>query len=423
MGIFKELAKTGLQYLSREDADTNAISNNSITPSQKNYYQEWIEWTDNDNFLAFANDVNGLVLFRENAYACIKKIAMNVAKGQPFLYKEFKKKTNEIHDHPFLRVLRNGNIYGQSFQDIIVMTVYNLYLNKKAYWHIVKTKTAFGDILNEIRVLPSRFVQPVYNKENTLIEYYEYNQNKRVRFDKEEILEFCNHNPNSNTEGLAPIDRFIATLNVEKEMQQYANELFKNGGNIDGFLSTDQALNDEQRKQLAESWRAKYTGAGNRHKTAVMDKGLTYEQMSTTPRELDFAQSEKNVRDKIFIFFEVPPPVMGVVENVNYSNGDNAQKSFIENMIEPYAKIMIESKINMYFRKMYGDKFKFVLEYDFETDPALQLRKLEFYLKFIKPEVIAEMEGFGVEDVKEVVDLTPTPETTTEDTKEPAKQK
>ncbi len=397
-GLFKTLLKTIADY-----EPTNKTESNAIIPTETNYYSEWI---DNDNYLTFGTDnINGLLLFREYAYACIKKIAMNVAKGQVFLYKEFKKKTNEIHDHPFLRVLRNANIYGQSFQDILVLTVYNLYLHKKSYWHIVKTKTAFGEVFNEIRLLPSRFVTPVYNKENTLIEYYEYNQDVRIRFNKDEILEFCNPNPNSNTEGLAPIDRFLTTLNVEKEMQGYANDLFKNGANIEGFLSNKETLTEDQRNRSRAQWQAKYTGKGNRHKTPYLEGDISYTKTATTPKELDFSQSEKNIRDKIFIFFEVPPPVMGVVENVNYANGDNAQKSFIENMIEPYAKTMIESKINIYFRKMYGDKFKFVLEYDFETNPEMQLKKLEFYLKFIKPEVIAEMEGFNEEDVKETVDL------------------
>lgn len=399
MGLTKELALTALTYLSREKVSnpiTN-IENNSIQPTETNSINRFPFFPIG----ADRYDVGDLLLFREYAYACIMKKAMNIAKGQPFVYKEFKKKTNEQPDHVFLKVLKNENIYGQSFAGILVLLVINLHLHKKAYWHIVKTKTVFGEILNEIRPLPSKYITPVYNKENTLIEYYEYNQEKRIRFEKDEIIEFCNFNPDSNTEGLAPIERFAMSLLTNREMQKYAMDLFKNGGNIDGFLSTEQQLNATQRSELTEAWQSKYTGAGNRHKTAVMDKGLTYEQMSTTPKELDFSVSETNMRNKIFVFFDVPPPVMNVIEGV-VSNSTMAQKSFIENTIEPYAKIMIESKINNYFRKMYGDKFKFVLEYEMETDPAMQLKLKEFWLKFIKPEVIAEMDGFSEEDVKEV---------------------
>lgn len=391
----------------------NNIQQNDFTSS--NYRGGFWDGPEDDNPLMWRplsgygwyDRLSSMNVYRSYAYAAINKAAFNLAKANIYIYKEFKSKTTEQERHPFLDLIKSNNIYGQSFKEILFLTAVNLKLpGGECFWHVVTVKTPFGAIPTEIRCLVNSQVEPVYNKENTLIEYYWVNN---IKFNKDEIIHFKNPNPSNPNRGFSPCDAFNFTLDIEYLQGRFSKSVFNNNANLEGVLETDKPMSTQAHSQLQEEWNSKYTGHGNQGKTPILQGGLHYTRVQGNPRELDFKETRLQIRDEIFVILDVPKTVMNVSDDVNYNNSQSALRSFIENTIQPYCAVVLEPAINNYFKKFYGEKFLLKMEYEFVTDREQQLRTLDLYLRHnvIKKEVIAEQEGYSPDDVPEQVEFKP----------------
>ncbi len=74
-------------------------------------------------------------------------------------------------------------------------------------------------------------------------------------------------------EGVA-LAREALGMSIAAEM--HGSSTFANGVQLGGLLTTEQALNTEQRRMLRETWHDTHGGAGNAGKTAVMSHGMKF---------------------------------------------------------------------------------------------------------------------------------------------------
>lgn len=407
MGLVKTLLNSAAKYYSEKDSPTVT----DIQTEQQN------DFTSSDYRGGFYDDVEemyyqpikGLGLFdkvgmqnkyKSFAYAAINKRAINVAKADCYVYKEFKSKKTEVKNHPFLNILKSKNVYDQTGKEILYLTSASLDLFPDVYWHIIKTQTPIGIIVNEIRFLISKYVEPVYNKENTLIEHYKYCD---ITIPKADVIHFKRPNPYNNLFGYAPADAFNFTLDIEFLQGKTSKAMFDNNANLEGVLLFPNKLGDDNKKAVREGFESKHKGSGKAGKTLFLDNGADYKRIQATPKEMDYKESRLQIRDEILVILDVPKTVMNISDDVNYSNSQSALRSFLENNIQPFCEVVIESQINNYFKSIYGERFLFKMEYEFKADRDMQLKTLDLYLRhnLIKKEVLAEQEGYDASDVPE----------------------
>lgn len=336
--------------------------------------------------------------YKSYAYAAINKIAINLAKAQCFIYREYKSKTTEVKDHPLLKVFRGENIYGESFPITLFLTAIFLKIKGEAFWHIVITKTPIGKVVTEIRLLFGT-TECVFNKENTLVDHY---RNGSINFSKDEIIHLKHPNPYNRHTGYAPVDAFNFTLDVDFLQGRTIKAMLNNNMNLEGILKFPGKVTDTNREKIESTLATKFT-KGNNGKTMIVDNGTDYVTTQTTPKEMDYKESRLQIRDEILVILDVPKTVMNISDDVNYNNSKSALRSFLENTLQPFCKVVIEAPLNTFFRKIYGDRFLLSMEYEFESDRELQLATLKMYLqeRLIKKTIIAEMEGFSASDVPE----------------------
>lgn len=412
MNLITTIAKSVLNYYSREDDTKNASQQpqkNDFTGD--NYNGEWSNLED-----LWYQPIKGLGIFdragtankyKSFAYSAINKRAFAVAKADCFVYKEFRSKKTEQKNHPFLNVLKNNNSYNQTGKEILYLTSVALDLFPDVYWHVIKTQTPIGVIVNEIIFLIPKYVEPVLNKDQTLIEFYKYGS---LKIPAGDVIHFKRPNPYNNLYGFAPADAFNFTLDIEYLQGQTSKAMFNNNANLEGVMLFPTKLSDNNKAKIKSDLKGDHAGADKAGGTLFLDNGADYKRIQATPKEMDYKESRLQIRDEILVILDVPKTVMNITDDVNYSNGLSALRSFIENSIQPFAEVVIESKINSYFRNIYGERFLFKMEWDFKTDRELQLKTLDLYLRhnLIKKEIIAEQEGYTAEDVPEAPE-TPDP--------------
>ena len=341
-------------------------------------------------------------VYRSFAYACIHKGAMNFAKGQPYVYRKQRKSKVEIEEHPFLQLTQRLNIYNQSYKDLL----YWFYTNMKLYgiqlWQMDVLKLPIGtDVSNkmvmDIIPIPSKNLTAIYNKSQTLIDHYEVlSSNEVKKYKPEEVICFKYPHPDNPLHWVAPVSKFNFTLDIDYLQNKHRKSELLNGAKVSGVLQYPGKVDPEYAKAQQKEFNQNQAGTENVGKIPLLQNGVTFQPNQMNAKEMDFQQSRKDLRDEIMQILEVDKTVMGITEDVNRSNSQSGLRNFIENTIQPFSDTFYTPKLNAFLKNIYGQRFLFDNEYEFETDRGSQLETLKFYSdsgKFTDNE-IREIEGF-----------------------------
>lgn len=147
--------------------------------------------------------------------------------------------------------------------------------------------------------------------------------------------------------------------------EQYGAAYFGNGARPGGVLQTEQKLDPTIIDRLRESWNATYKGSENGHKTAILEQGLKYQQISLPPEDSQFLETRKFQRSEIAAMFRVPPHMIGDLERATFSNIEQQSIEFVVNTIRPWC-VRLEQALNWELlsdaERAAGYSFEFILD-------------------------------------------------------------
>jgi HK97 family phage portal protein len=345
-----------------------------------------------DYFSNYNND-----FYRSYTFACINARAENISKAKIFLYK---KKDNddvgEVKRHLFLDLISKPNKRNQTFGELLhkISTSLDLYGNAYLYVHRgLKGKPS------ALYHLPSKNVSIVLNKDMNEIESYDYSTNNGlINYKSKDIIHFLIPNPDTSFEGKSTISGFNFTLEIDYLQNLYQRNFYKNDASIGMLLESDHELPNEVYERYSNQFKQMYSGAVNTGKTLLLEGGLKAKPYQAFPKDVEILPSRKLIRDEIMAIFRVPKIILGITDDVNRANSRESIKIFNDYVIKPFAKINIESKLNIFLKDNYKDENIYLaLEYDFEIDRDLQLKAYDIYKKYdiATTDEIRAMEGFG----------------------------
>lgn len=105
---------------------------------------------------------------------------------------------------------------------------------------------------------------------------------------------------------MAGVDVFGAAMSVDEA----AAKIFENGLQSTGFLSSENALNKEQRERLRDNLRS-FIGSKNAGKLMVLENKLTYQNVTMNPEAAQLLESRSFSIEEICRWFRVPPFMVG----------------------------------------------------------------------------------------------------------------
>jgi len=319
--------------------------------------------------------------YRSFAYACIHKGAINFAKGHPSVYREQFKKRVEIETHTFLKLTKRLNIYGQSYKDLL----YWLYTQMKMYgfqiWRMPTLSLPIGgEWLMDIVPVSSKYVTPVFNSQNTLIDYYEYTHgNSSEKLYPKDIVIFKYPNLDNPLLWTAPVSKFNFTLDIDYLQGKQNKSLLLNNARIPGVLQIPGKVGEEFKKSKQQQWEQEQASPENAGKIAMLGDGMKYIPNQFSPMEMDNRQSRLAIRDEICTILEIDKTIMGITEDVNLANSKSALENFTYNTLIPFSDTFFEPQITAFGKRLYGERFIFDNEYVFETNRELQLKTIKTY--------------------------------------------
>ncbi|QQR82458.1 phage portal protein [Candidatus Campbellbacteria bacterium] len=317
-------------------------------------------------------------------YSAIRAIAEELAKISFRLFQVNKDGVHEeIFDHELLDLLDGVNPF-QTGYELRYLTASHLELAGNSYWLLdgVEKDT---DKPKAIFLLNPRYTNPVPAPLPEFIKGYSYSvDGKSTTYKPAQILHIKYPDPNDPYQGIGTVQAISDWIDSDNYASEVNLNYFKNGARLGGLLSSENAITDAQMKVLRASFENLYKGAGNAYRVAVLPKGVKYDEASSNPKDMDFANLQQVMRDKILAGFRVPKTILGGSESeTNRATAETSNYIFAARTIKPKMEMIVQ-QLNEFLVPRYGDNL---------------------YLDFVDP--VPEDKAQKIEEMKAAVALQP----------------
>jgi HK97 family phage portal protein len=156
--------------------------------------------------------------------------------------------------------------------------------------------------------------------------------------------------------GHALLSDILDTAKADTAIRMFQQRFFDNDAVPRAVLKFPRGvmLTQDQINELRANWDTKYGSPMNAGKIGILGEGGEVQVLSSTAKELDFAQSKKDLRDGIREAFKVPKIVLGDVESVNLSNAETSYYVFMRDVVD-YSLGKIARALTRSLAKEFGN--------------------------------------------------------------------
>lgn len=207
---------------------------------------------------------------------------------------------------------------------------------------------------------------------------YEYQQviggRQIATWNVDDLVMISGYNPLNDTMGLSPMRWVLQEVGVEFNITQFVESFFKNDATPAGLLLTDQNLDESDRSRIGRWWKKTFGGTDNKFKMGLMDKGLTYQQLTPNMVDLAIQPLREETRREIAALFGVPPVIALATDAANYAVSSEMHKHFYSGTIVPELNFIVD-ELNSQLTPKFGSNIKIVADYS--TIDVLQENALE----------------------------------------------
>ena len=282
-------------------------------------------------------------------YACVTKIAAAAA-GIQFRLTDGADK--EIDDHPLLALLWRPNEY-EGQRAWMRKRFSQLLLHGNSYVQAVRPMSSmppaalFLPMPQRMRVVPG--------SGGVLVGGYEYEvRGQKTQLDPRLVLHSKLFHPTDDWYGLSPLTVASRGVDVSNMAAEWNMRLLQNDMRPPGVLATELQLGDAQYQRLRASVKEQYQGYENAGEPLLLEGGLSWQQMSISPKELDWIQGIVHNKREIAAVFNIAPELIGDSANKTYSNFQEARRSLYTETVLPLMDEFVDD-LNTWLCPMFGD--------------------------------------------------------------------
>lgn len=366
----------------------------------------------NHNFLGqlpFAFDINtnnnNIHNYYSNiiVYRCINLIAES-ASHVPWLVMHNKDNHSErLFNHPIHKLLNNPNPTqaGSCFFSALIISKL-LYGN--AYILACPGNQPYPQ---ELYILDANAMEIEHQDGYANCYIYQPSSSSAKRFNvnsqtlHSNILHIKRHNPHDAVKGISPLAAAAKSISLHNQAIEWNNSLLQNGARPSGALimkDHNQHLTLEQFERLRSQLQEKYSSSANSGRPILLEGGLEWQEMSISPKDMDFIEAKNSAARDIALAFGVPPQLLGINGDNTYSNMQEARLALWEDTIIPLLDNLSDSLTN-WLGHWYPDNLR--IDFDRDAISALTSKRENLWSK------ISSANFMTINEKRALVDLPP----------------
>lgn len=136
--------------------------------------------------------------------------------------------------------------------------------------------------------------------------------------------------------GISPIGLARQAIGLGIAAEEYGARFFGNDARPGGVLQHPGRLGDEAFTRLRESWESRHQGLSRSHRMAILEEGMTFEEIGIPPEDAQFLETRKFQVAEIARIYRVPPHMIGDLERATFSNIEHQSLEFVIHSIRPW---------------------------------------------------------------------------------------
>lgn len=263
--------------------------------------------------------------------------------------------------HPLLDAMDRSD---QGFHSIIKRTTLYLVVTGEAYIQKLFFENDGRKSLVGFVVLPADFTNPIQGNPMQPVIGYEYIQNGRVVFDKDEVIYISNPSIVDYLHGNSP----GVSLGEIIDMQNAGITWNKNvaiAGGLPSLVVKAPGITPEESNQLKDDWAKTNGGASNAHKIKVAGGPGEMEilNLNFRPNDAEWAKGIELATRLIAMRMGYPSELLNDPSGKTYANVHEATRTLYRDVIIPTAN-RVYGAINRGCSQYYKDRPKIIVDED-----------------------------------------------------------
>ncbi|HUV64848.1 MAG TPA: phage portal protein, partial [Sedimentisphaerales bacterium] len=328
-------------------------------------------------------------------FACVRNISEDVAKLPVHTYRREEKKRTEIDTpvHYLLNVEANPEMSAMSFRETLTAHAaafgngyaeieWNRRVEPIAFWPLDPTTVALkreaGRLYYEVRVdgvatpvMPYDMIH-IHGLGDMGLSGYQI--------------------PHLAREALGAI---LAS-------QKFAAAFFGNGTWLGGVLQHPAKLGDKALQHLRETWVDRHGGAANAMKPAILEEGMTYNQLGIAPEQAQFLETRQFGVEEVCRWFRMPPHKVQHLLRATFSNIEQQALEYVGDCLMPWL-IRWEQEMKRKLFSVYTQKNVYLKHNVTALLRADSAARQSYYASMI------QNGAYSINDVRELEDMNPIP--------------
>jgi len=340
--------------------------------------------------------------YKHYVMRCVSARSREVGNIKLHLYRRKGTDWTEVTEHALLNLIAKPNEYSTQSMFFENIQAYKDLSGEAFFWVLPDDNTGSPTEMwslrpdwVDIKVGKEKMIDSVIFRQGG-----SGNPDHHIRIPFEDILYFKTFNPTNPYRGLSLVKAGASEIDSYDFATDFNRRFFYNSARPSGILTTETNLKEDTRRRLEEQWTNKYQGRENAFKTAILEGGLKWQDMTHNQKDMDFATLKTMSRDDILSIFQVPKTIIGITDDVNRANAKEARAVFQEFVIDPLMRDIV-SFLNMFLVLKFGDDLFLDYEPPYPADTAQNLRYYESGIQnhWLSVNEVREKEGLDpIED-------------------------
>lgn len=271
--------------------------------------------------------------------ACVGAISGALASLPAYVYRRQGTARLEAADHPLAGLIRRGPNKWQSWPDFIEWLAASALLRGNALIEIVTDRGVLAELRPipwdnaAVTMLPSgRLVYDITNIQSL------YDGTGRIRRLLDTEVVHLRDRTDDGLVGRSRLHRAAAVVGASLAVQSFASSLYTNGAFPSGTIEVPGALSDPALEQLRARFTEAFTGPKNAAKALVLENGVKWNSISISPEDAELLASRKFSGEELARIFNVPPPLIGILDHSSFTNSETAGRWFAQHTLAPWIR-------------------------------------------------------------------------------------
>lgn len=299
--------------------------------------------SDNVTLLGDGRTISFARLYRTQPWvaAAVNKLSRQIARLPLKVYEiDSQGDRRRVRDHPLARLVKTP-FPRASALDLKYASAFPLLLNGNGL--LRKVRASAGGPVIELRPVDIRYSIPRAAFQGGPIEYWETKvDGERVFLAAEDTIHFAWGAPDSPL-GVSPLQQLGVTVGLEEAAQRYGQSSLRKGGRPGALLVNPEAKNidPEEKRQVLSALNSDTdeTGWG----IGMLTGGWELRSWSHSAKEAELIEQRKIGREEVAAVYDVPPPLLGILDHATYSNIEELHSQFYKTILGTWLSLLSET--------------------------------------------------------------------------------